>query len=120
MKKLIKRLKLEKTVTTNKDADRYDRESEGRNHAYICGKGVAKKWINNASYQDIKDVLHHRNVNREPNRFRSMRNIYFKSIDKVCPEEAQKFQWTYNDSFMAGWQEGVNIIWESIKGEVEK
>ncbi|MCB2148103.1 MAG: hypothetical protein KQI81_16625 [Deltaproteobacteria bacterium] len=120
MKKLIKRLKSEKTVTAGEDADRYDREAEGRKHAYISGKGVAKIWINSASYQEIKDVLHYNDGHRDANRFAYMRNNYFKSIDKVCPKEAQKFQWTYNDSFMEGWQEGVNIIWDSIKGEVDE
>lgn len=120
MKKLIKRLKSERTETASENADRFDREAEGRKHAYSCGKGVAKTWIHSASYQEIKDVLHHSDVHRESNRFTSMSNIYFKSINKVCPDEAQKFQWTYNDSFMEGWQEEVNIIWESIKGEVDE
>ncbi len=120
MKKLIKRLKSERTVTASEGAERYSREAEGRHNAYRCGKNIAKTWIKSASYQEIINLLHHKDVHRDANRFASMRNSYFTSIDKVCPKEAQKFQWTYNDAFMEGWREGVIIIWDSIKGDVEK
>ena len=120
MKNLIQRLRSEKTMTASEETDRYDREADGRKSAYTCGKGVAKTWINSASYQEIKGAIYHRDDHRDVHKFRSICNIYFKSIDKVCPNEAQKYQWTYNDSFMEGWQEGVNIIWESIKGEVDE
>lgn len=120
MKNLIRRLKSEKSMTSSEETDRYDREAKGRKNAYICGKGVAKTWINSASYQEIKGVIYLREDHRDVSKSSSFYNIYFKSIDKVCPKEAQKYQWTYNDSFMEGWQEGVNIIWESIREEIDE
>ena len=103
----------------SKDARRLHREAEGRKLACICGQRVAKTWIKSASYQEIKDAICIGDAHRDAIRFGSMRNTFFQSIDRICPEEAQQYKWIYNDAFMAGWREEVIIIWESIKNEVE-
>lgn len=119
MRQLIERLKSEKLAIEKEKKKRHERESEGREQAYSAGKAVAKNWIKNSSYQEIKDVLRHQAAKRDANSFGSKSHIYFTSIEKVCPEEAQKFKWVYNDSFMNGWREGVFIIWDSIRRDVD-
>ncbi len=119
MSQLVERLKSEKTAMANEDARRHHREAEGRRLANSCGKGVAKKWIKSASYQEIKDAVGIGDAQRDANCIGLMRNTLFKSIDRICPEEAQQYKWIYNDAFMDGWREEVIIIWESMKNEVD-
>lgn len=119
MRQLIERLKSEKCAIEKEKKEWDEREAEGRQQAYNAGKAVAKTWVNNSSYQEIKDVLHHQDAKRDANSLGSKNHIYFASIEKVCPEEAQKFKWVYNHSFMDGWREGVFIIWDSIRIDVD-
>lgn len=119
MRQLIERLKSEKFAIEKEKKKRCESEAKGREQAYNAGKAVAKSWIKNSTYQEIKDVLHHQTTKRDANSFGSKTHIYFSSIEKVCPEEAQKFKWVYNDSFMNGWREGVFIIWNSIRRDVD-
>jgi hypothetical protein len=119
MRQLIERLKSEKIAIEKEKKERYESEAEGREQAYNAGKAVAKNWIKNSSYEEIIGVLHHQDAKRDYNGFGSKSHIYFTSIEKVCPEEAQKFKWLYNDSFMNGWRDGVTIIWDSIRREID-
>ncbi|MEJ2157040.1 MAG: hypothetical protein P8X96_17030 [Desulfobacteraceae bacterium] len=119
MRKLIERLKSEKSTFEKEINERYESDAEGREKAFNTGKAVAKTWIKNSSYQVIKDVLHRQAAKRKTNSFGTMRHIYFASIEDVCPEEAQKFKWVHNDSFMNGWREGVFLIWDAIRGDVD-
>ncbi len=119
MRQLIERLKSEKFAIEKEKKKQYESEAEEREQAYNAGKAVAKTWIKNSSYQEIKDVLHYQTAKHDANSFRSKSHIYFASIEKTCPEEAQKFKWVYNDSFMNGWREGVFIIWDSIRRDVD-
>lgn len=118
MRKLIKRLKSEKFTFEKEIHERCESEAEGREKAFNAGKAVAKTWIKNSSYQEIKDVLHRQAAKRETNSFGTMRHLYYASIENVCPEEAQKFKWVHNDAFMNGWREGVFLIWDAIRRDV--
>ena len=102
MRQLIERLKSEKFAIEKEKKKRCESEAKGREQAYNAGKTVAKTWIKNSSYQEIKDALHHQTAKRNANSFGSKSHIYFTSIEKVCPKEAPKFKWVYNDSFMNG------------------
>ena len=119
MRQLIKRLKSEKLAIEREKKEQHEIEAEGREQAFNAGKGVAKTWIKNSSYEEIIGVLQHRDAKRDDNSFGSKRHIYFTSIEKVCPEEAQTFKWLYNDSFMDGWREGVFIIWDAIRKDID-
>ncbi len=119
MRQLIERLKSEKLKIRKEKKERYESEAAGRERAYKSGKAVAKIWVENSSYNEIKDVLHHQDAKHAANSFGSKSHIYFASIEKICPEEAQKFKWVYNDSFMRGWREGVFIIWDAIRTDVD-
>ncbi|MGD9365173.1 MAG: hypothetical protein PVH87_05715 [Desulfobacteraceae bacterium] len=119
MRQLVERLKSEKIAIEKEKKERNESEAEGREQAYNAGKAVAKNWIKNSSYEEIIGVLHHQDAKRDDNCFGSKSHIYFTSIEKVCPEEAQKFKWLYNDSFMNGWRDGVFIIWDSIRRDVD-
>lgn len=119
MRQLIERLKSEKVVIEKEKKEQYESEAEKREQAYHAGKVAARTWIKKSSYQEIKDVLHHQTAKRNANSFGSKSHIYFTSIEKVCPEEAQKFKWVYNNYFMNGWREGVFTIWDSIRTDVD-
>ena len=115
MRQLVERLKSEKTAISHKVLGQHQNEAEGREQAYNAGKAVAKKWINNSSYIEIKDVWRC----NETNTFESKRNYFYKSIEKVCPLEIDKFKWFYYDSFMGGWRDGVIAIWNTVKRDVD-
>ena len=119
MRQLIERLRSEKLAIEQEEKERHESEAGEREQAFDTGKAVAKIWIKSSSYKEIKNVLHHQAAKRDLNSFGSKINNFFASIEKVCPEEAQRYKWLYNDSFMNGWQEGVFIIWESIRKEVD-
>lgn len=119
MRQFIERLKSEKIAIAKEKKERYESEAEGREQAYNAGKAVAEYWIKNSSYEDIICALHHQDAKGDGNCFGSKRHIYFTSIETICPEEAQKFKWVYNDSFMNGWRDGVIIIWDSIRRDID-
>lgn len=119
MRELIERLKAEKTAINKEAAKRRHDESEGRECAYLTGEKAAKKWIESASYQEIKEVLRRGGGQQGAKRFALKRDIYFKWIEKACPDEAREHKWLYNDSFMNGWRQGVFLTWESIKNDVD-
>jgi hypothetical protein len=119
MRQLIERLKSEKIAIEKEKKERNESEAEGREQAYNTGKAVAKNWIKNSSYEEIIGVLHHQDAKHDDNCFGPKSHIFFSSIEKVCPEEAHKFKWVYNDSFMNGWRDSVLIIWDSIRSDVD-
>jgi hypothetical protein len=120
MRLLIKRLKTEKIAIEKEKRERYESQADQREKAYNVGKTVAKNWIKHSSYEEIIGVLHHKDGKRDDDSFGSKIHIYFKSIEKVCPEEAQEFKWVYNDSFINGWRDGVSILWNSIRRDVDE
>ena len=83
----------------------------GREHAFNNGKRTAQKWVRSASYQEMKDTLPRPNINHDTNYFAFMRNIFFSSIEKICPDEARDFKRVNNEAFLKGWREGVIAIW---------
>lgn len=119
MKNLIKRLKSEKNEIEVERLDTNERLFDDRSYAYDCGKKVARKWIKIASYQEIKDALRRSDLKHDVNYFAFMRSIYFTSIEKSCPNEAEQFKWCHNDAFMNGWREGVILLWDSIKNDID-
>ena len=119
MRELIERLKAEKKAINKEKAKRHHNEAEGREHAYVTGVKAAKTWIQNASYQEIKEVLRRGDGHKGAKRFALKRNIFFTWIEKACPDEAREHKWLYNDSFMNGWREGVSLTWESIRNDVD-
>ena len=117
MKQLIEKLRSEKGSIEMKMTDH---QSESNIDAFRTGKRIAKIWINAASYQEIKDVIKRPNPKYDANYFSLMRNVYFTSLERICPEEALRYKWTNNDSFVHGWREEVNRIWDSIKDDVDR
>ena len=118
MRKVIKKLRDEKTIFEMKKSEMQERQSEEIEEAYRTGRRIAAKWIRGASYQELKDVIKRPNAKHDANYFSLMRSVYYTSLEKICPEESKRFKWVYNDAFLNGWREGVNNIWESIKDEV--
>lgn len=92
---------------------------KGKEHAFANGKMAANKWATSASYQEMKDALPRPNVNHDYNYFTFMRSIFFRSIEKICPDEAQNFKLVNNEAFLNGWREGVIAIWHYQNGDVE-
>ena len=119
MRELIDKLKSERKTIEKSNLRTHSREAFGKARAYKTGKKAAKKWIQRATYQEIKDVLYRPNDQHDANYFAFMRNIFFASMEKACPSVTDEFKWLHNDEFMQGWREGVITIWESIKEDVE-
>lgn len=92
---------------------------KGKEHAFANGKMAAKKWATRASYQEMKDALPRPNVNHDNNYFTFMRSIFFRSIEKICPDEAKNFKLVNNEAFLNGWREGVIAIWHYRNENVE-
>ena len=120
MRKVINKLRAEKTIAEMKKSEMQERQLEEIEDAYRTGTRIAAKWIRGASYQEIKDVIKRPNANHDANYFSLMRSIYFTSLEKICPEESKRFKWVYNEAFLNGWREEVNNIWASIKDEVNR
>ncbi|BBO67684.1 hypothetical protein DSCA_16140 [Desulfosarcina alkanivorans] len=118
MIKLIDKYRIEKMMIENEEKEKNGSESELKKNAFHSGKAVAKKWINSASPQEIKDVLRRPNARHDTNYFAFMRNVFFTFIEKRCPGEAQRFKRADNDSFLHGWREGVINIWNTRKGRL--
>ena len=81
MRQLIERLKTEKFAIEREKLERYQTESQGRQQAYNAGKAIARTWIQNSSYLEIKDVLHHLTAQKVSNDLRSKIHIYFTLQD---------------------------------------
>jgi hypothetical protein len=120
MRKLIEKLRAEKQSLELKESEILENQSEGNEKAYREGQQIAKKWINAASYQEIRDAIKRPNSNHDTNYFSLMRSIYFASLEKIFPEESSKFKWNYNEAFVKGWRAEVNKIWESIEDDVNQ
>ena len=120
MRKVIEKLKAEKTSIELKKSEMLDRQSESVNEAYKSGKRIAERWVRRASYQELKDAVKRPNAKHDANYFSLMRSIYFTSLEKICPEESNRFKWVHNDEFVNGWREEVNNIWESIRDEINR
>jgi hypothetical protein len=112
MRKLIEKLRAEKQSIELKESEILENQSEGNEKAYREGQQIARKWIN--------DAIKRPNSNHDTNYFSLMRSIYFASLEKIFPEESSKFKWNYNESFVKGWREEVNKIWESIEDDVNR
>jgi hypothetical protein len=98
------------TTSTLKSHIKID-QFEKREHAFANGKRVAAKWARCASYQEMKDALPRPNFNHDRNYFAFMRSIFFRSIEKICPDETLEFKLANNETFLKGWREGVIEIW---------
>jgi hypothetical protein len=109
MDKLIDRRKIEKMAIENLEKEK---------DAFSSGKAVARTWMESASRQEIKDVLRRPNARHDTNYFAFMRNVYFRSIEKRCPDEALRFKRTDIDSFLHGWREGVINLTDTRKGRL--
>jgi len=120
MKELIEKLRAEKAVIELKKSETRDRQSEGIEEAYQTGKRIAEKWVQKASYQELKDAVKRTDAKYDANYFSFMRNNYFTSLEKICPEESARFKWVYNGAFVNGWREEVNKIWESIRDDINR
>jgi hypothetical protein len=120
MRKLIERLRAEKKTIELKESEYLKYHSGGNKEAYCAGQQIARKWINVASYQEIKDAIKRPNSKHDTNYFSLMRSVYFASLEKIFPEESLKFKWNYSDAFVNGWREEVNKIWESIEDDVNR
>ena len=81
--------------------------------AYHTGKRIARKWIKNASSQEIIDVLPRIDTHYDTNYFALMRNNLFLSIEKIYPNETKRFKWFNNIDFMRGWRDEVILIWNN-------
>lgn len=119
MRELIDKLKSERKTIEKSNLQTQNREVLGKARAFKTGKQTAKKWIQRATYQEIKDVLYRPNARHDANYFAFMRNIFFTSMEKRCPNVTEEFKWFHNDEFMQGWREGVITIWDSIREDVE-
>lgn len=97
--------------------DAISRDSKAKKNAYNTGKEIAKKWIENASHQEIIDVLPRPNLHHDTNYFALMRNLYFNKIEKKYPNETKDFKWFHNFDFMKGWREEVILLWRNNKNE---
>jgi hypothetical protein len=84
----------------------------GRKQAFLDGKRTAAKWAKSASDQEMKDALRRPNIKYDTNYFAFMRSIFFRSIEKTCPDEARDFKRINSDAFLNGWREGVIAIWQ--------
>ena len=120
MKKVIERLRAEKSELELKQYETEERESEGIKEAYRAGMKIAEKWVRKASYQEFKDAVKRPNEIHDANYLSLMSSIYFTSLEKICPEEAKRFKWAHNDAFVSGWREEVNNIWESIRDDINR
>jgi hypothetical protein len=92
------------------------RKTKAKESAYDAGRRIAKKWIKCASTQEIKDALPRPDPHHDTNYFVLVRNIYFKSIEEIYPDETNNFKWFNNFDFMTGWREEVISLW-NIKQE---
>ena len=102
-----------KEKTTGRVTHNFDQgRIEGSEHAFANGKRAAEKWVRSASYQELKDALPRPNDTHDTNYFAFMRTIFFRSIEKICPDEARDFKRVNNDAFLNGWREGVIAIWK--------
>ena len=119
MKDLIDRLRLEKKDIETKEKDHHSLNSSDKKNAYISGKHVADKWIKTASYKEIKHILNRSNPRLSSHYLEIMQAQYFSSIETVCPHEAREFKWSHINSFMNGFYEGVDGIWDAINSKVD-
>jgi hypothetical protein len=94
------------------------RESKAKKHAHNAGRSIARKWMENASNQEIIDALPRLNSHHDTNYFALMRNNYFISIEKIYPDETKRFKWFYNVDFMKGWREEVILLWDTNRKEI--
>lgn len=120
MRKVIERLRAEKSELELKKYEMEERESEGIKEAYQAGMQIAEKWVSKASYQEFKDAIKRPNEIHDANYLSLMSSIYYTSLEKICPEEAERFKWAHNDAFVSGWREEVNNIWESIRDDINR
>lgn len=86
---------------------------DAKKNAYESGRGLARKWIKSASYQEIVDVLPRFNSHDDTNYFALIRNLYFVSMERRYPDETERFKWFNNIDFMKGWREEVTLLWNN-------
>jgi hypothetical protein len=115
MEKLNDKYRVEGSTTGRGQKNIHKDSIKERERAIANGKIAAEKWVRSASYQEMKDVLPRPNITHDTNYFAFMRSIFFRSIEKICPDEARGFKRINNEAFLKGWREGVIAIWHYRK-----
>jgi hypothetical protein len=109
----MKGIIIKKNSKNKVHCDAISRKLKAKKDAYNTGIKIARRWIQNASYQEIIDVLPRTNLHHDTNYFALMRNIFFISIEKRYPNETEDFRWFNTVDFMRGWREEVISMWKN-------
>ena len=120
MRNVIEKLRAEKVAIETRNAEFRERQSDKIEAAYQAGMRTAETWIREASLTEIQDAIKRPDAKNDARYFSLMRSVYFTSLEKICPEAASRFKWTYNDAFLNGWREAVNTIWASMQAEINR